>query len=66
MKIAHKALLATLARRHAQETRVALQLAIASFEQDHPTVERLRKADRFARETAEVIESEPAQRAVAA
>lgn len=66
MKIAHKALLIQLARRHAQEVHVALQMARASFEQDHPTVERLLQADRFARETAEVIASEPAQRAVAA
>lgn len=60
MKIAHKALLAELARRHASETHAALMLARAYFDPDHPTVERLRAADKFARETSAAIESEPA------
>jgi hypothetical protein len=65
MKIAHKALLAELARRHANDMHAALQLARAHFEADHPTVVQLAYADEFARDTVDAIASEPAVRVAA-
>jgi hypothetical protein len=62
---AHKDLLATLARQHAKDVSHALQLARATFEPTHPTVQSLSGALKLATETLQELEAEESSRRVA-
>lgn len=59
---AHKDLLTALARQHAKEVRHALQLARASFNLGHPTIERLTSDLELADQTVGELEAESARR----